>query len=94
MMVLPMDIARYRAADGHKLRSRHDRGEPAPRRKNIDDFCESRPRLACQAAADLVEREYSIEGGHHDDVSRPVLRSITVAPAASPRDPPPGLADA
>jgi hypothetical protein len=38
VVVLSVDISGHRSAQGHELRARHNRREPSPRQKGLDDF--------------------------------------------------------
>ena len=81
LVVLAVHVVRDRAAEGHELRSRHDRREPAVRHGHAQQPVERQPGLGAQHAALAVEGHDAVEPVGDDQPPALVQAHIAVGAA-------------
>ncbi len=83
MMIFPVHIVGYRAADGHESRTRRDRQEPAARDRDLENIREAHSRLTKDVALLCVKTEDPVQAGTLDQVAAVIQAGIAVTSAQS-----------
>ena len=77
MVVLAVNVSGDHSAQRDEARARGDRGEPAPRQHDVDDFGQQHPALADQHAGGGVERDEAVQPPRADGAIPPE-RSVAI----------------
>ncbi len=84
MVVLAMDVGRYRAADGHHAGPGGHRHEQPERHESLHQFVEARSRSSGDGRSTQVDIGDSGVGGTIEDEATGVLRAVAVGPTQTP----------